>query len=64
MKKADKGSIPKLKDEHREQVLPIIIKLLLSKIIKKKGAINKKTIHTRRSIVFQFLSSLNPETEY
>jgi hypothetical protein len=51
-KKADKGTIAKLKDEHRLDILPVVIKLLLSKLIKKKGAINKKTIYTRRTIVF------------
>jgi hypothetical protein len=42
LKKQDaKGTnIPKLADGHRLEVLPIIIKLLLSKLIKKKGAIN------------------------
>lgn len=44
-------------------MLPIIIKLLLSKLIKKKGAINQKTVHVRRTIVYQFMSQLNPETE-
>jgi len=51
-KKGDKGSTQKLQDHHRMDVLPIVIKLLLSKLIKKKGAINKKTIYVRRNIVF------------
>ncbi len=65
LKKQDaKGTnIPKLADGHRLEVLPIIIKLLLSKLIKKKGAINQKTVHTRRSIVFNFMASLNPDNE-
>ena len=45
------------------EVLPIIIRLLLSKLIKKKGAINMKTVHTRRSIVYNFMANLNPEKE-
>lgn len=58
LKKQDaKGNnIPKLAEGHRLEVLPIIIKLLLSKLIKKKGAINQKTVHTRRSIVFSFMA--------
>jgi len=58
MKKQDAkaNNIPKLADSHRLEVLPIIIKLLLSKLIKKKGAINMKTIHTRRTIVYSFMS--------
>ena len=45
------------------EVLPIIIRLLLSKLVKKKGAINMKTVHTRRSIVYNFMASLNPDNE-
>jgi hypothetical protein len=30
----------------------------------KKGAINKKSLYTRRNIVYQFYSSLNPTTEF
>lgn len=45
-------------------MLPFIIKLLFSKLLRKKGAINKKTIFTRRNIVYQFLSGLDPLTEY
>ena len=63
-KAAEKANnIPKLAEGHRMDVLPIVIKLLLSKLIKKKGAINMKTVHTRRTIVYQFMSQLNPETE-
>jgi len=52
-KKVEKaGSIPKLAEQHRPDVLPIVVRLLLSKLIKKKGAINQKTVHTRRTIVY------------
>jgi hypothetical protein len=60
---AKANNIPKLAEGHRMEVLPIIIKLLLSKLIKKKGAINMKTVHTRRSIVYNFMANLDPETE-
>jgi len=46
-------------------MLPIIIKLLFSKLVKKKGAINKNnSINERRNVVYIFLSSLDPETEF
>ena len=32
--------------------------------MKKKGAINKKSIFTRRNIVYQFLSGLDPVGEF
>ena len=63
-KRSIKGAIPKLEQEDRLQVLPVIIKLLFSKLLKKKGAINKKSIHTRRNIVYAFLSGLDPQSEY
>ena len=63
-KKAIKGSIQKLAQEDRQEVLPVIIKLLFSKMLKKSGAINRKSIHTRRNIVYQFLSGLDPNTEF
>ena len=44
-------------------MLPIVIKMLLSKLISKKGAINKKSIHIRRNIVFVFMASLSTEEE-
>lgn len=59
-----KGNIPKLAAEDRLEVLPVIIKLLFSKLLKKKGVINKKNFHTRLNIVYQFLSGLDPLTEY
>ena len=36
---------------------------MISKLIKKKGAINMKTVHTRRTIVYNFMANLNPDTE-
>ncbi|CDW84473.1 small subunit processome component 20 homolog [Stylonychia lemnae] len=63
IKKSDKSAIPKLQDMHRNEILPIVIKLLLSKLLKKKGSINQKTVFTRRNIVYNFMSSLNPDTE-
>ena len=63
-KRAIKGGIPKLEQEDRLQVLPVIIKLLFSKLLKKKGSINKKSIHTRRNIVYAFLSGLDPQSEF
>ncbi len=47
-----KGNIPKLAAEDRLEVLPVIIKLLFSKLLKKKGVINKKNFHTRLNIVY------------
>lgn len=48
----------------RQELLPVIIKLLFSKLLKNKGTRNKKSIGTRRNIVYQFLSGLNPKTEF
>ena len=56
--------IPKLDEEDREAMLPVIIKLLQSKLLMKKGAINKKSLFVRRNIVYQFFSSLNPVNEF
>jgi hypothetical protein len=39
-RKDSKAIIPKLEDEDRESMLPIIMKLLQSKLLQKKGAIN------------------------
>lgn len=64
-KRSLKGAVPKLEKEDRLEVLPFIIKLLFSKLVKKKGAINKNnSISDRRNIVYIFLSSLDPETEF
>ena len=64
-KKNTKGSIPKLAPDDRLEVLPFIVKLLFSKLVKKKGAINKNnSIDDRRNIVYIFLSSLEPVTEF
>ena len=60
-----KGAVPKLEKQDRLDVLPVIIKLLFSKLVKKKGAINKNnSINDRRNIVYIFLSSLDPTTEF
>jgi Down-regulated in metastasis len=59
-----KGQIPKLEKEDRKEVLPFIVKLLFSKLLAKKGAINKKNVDTRRNIVYQFLSGFDPATEF
>jgi len=59
-----KGSIPKLIEEDRQDLLPIIIKLMFSKMLRRKGAINKKSIRTRRNIVYMFMSNLDPHTEF
>ena len=51
-KREQKTKIPRLEDEDRAEVLPLIIKLLFSKILKRSGAINKKSVKTRRNIVY------------
>ena len=56
--------IPKLDTEDREAMLPIIIKIIQSKLTMKKGVIYKKSLYTRRNIVYQFYATLNPETEF
>ena len=64
-KRSVKGAVPKLEKEDRLDMLPIIIKLLFSKLVKKSGAINKNnSISERRNIVYIFLSSLDPATEF
>ena len=64
-KRSIKGNVPKLAPEDRQELLPFIIKLLFSKLLKKKGAINKNnSIGDRRNIVYIFLSSLDPQTEF
>ena len=40
-----------------------MIRILLTKLQKKKGQINKKSIHVRRNIVYSFLSNLDPQQE-
>ena len=63
--KRQKGSIPKLEKEDRLELLPVIIKLLFSKLVKKKGSINKNSnINDRRNVVYIFLSSLDPTSEF
>lgn len=61
---AKKNAIPKLADNDRQEVLPFIIKILLSKLLKKRGKINQKNFGQRLNIVYTFLSGLNNESEY
>lgn len=63
-RKETKQAIPKLEEEDRASVLPIVIKLLQSKLQQQKGAINKKSIFSRRSLVFQFYATFDKETEF
>lgn len=63
-RKETKSVIPKLEEEDRAAMLPVIIKLLQSKLLQQKGAINRKNLHTRRNIVYQFFASLSPSTEF
>ena len=51
-RKETKSAIPKLEDEDRAQMLPIVIKLLQSKLQQQRGAINKRNLYSRRSLVF------------
>ena len=46
------------------EVLPVIIKLLFSKLLKKRGVLNKKSLQQRRNIIYQFLSGLDPANEF
>ena len=63
-KQKSKESIPRLAPEDRAAVLPVVIKLLLSKLLKKKGALNKKSFHQRLTIVYTFFAGLHPQTEF
>ncbi len=45
-------------------MLPFIVKLLFSKLLKKKGVVNKKSLMQRRIIVYQFFAGLDPITEF
>ena len=63
-KKRAKGTIPKLEKEDRLDLLPLIIKLLFSKMLKRRGSINKKSVKVRKNIVYTFLASLDVETEF
>lgn len=58
--KKEVGSIPKLADEDRPELLPLIVKLLLSKLANRK----LKQTQDRRTLIYQFLASLNPASEY
>jgi len=48
----------KLDKEHRDVVLPVIVRLLQSKLLRKRGAINKKGIDIRRNIIYSFFQQL------
>ena len=50
--KKAKESIPKLAQEDRQQLLPVIVKLLFTKLLKQKGKINQKSLQQRRVIVY------------
>jgi hypothetical protein len=63
-RKETKSTIPKLEEEDRASVLPVVIKLLQSKLQQQKGAINKKSIHARRNLVFQFYATFDKQTEF
>lgn len=51
-------------DEDRLDVLPVIVKILFSKLLKKRGVVNNKSLHQRRTFVYQFFAGLNPITEF
>ena len=55
--------IPRLEPEDREAILPLIVKLLQSKLLQKRGAINKKSLLTRRNIVYNLYATFNTESE-
>jgi hypothetical protein len=63
-RKETKATIPKLETEDRAMMLPVIIKILQSKLLQKKGAINKKSIHTRRTMIYQFYASFDKSSEF
>ena len=44
-KKKTQEGIPRLAQSDRQEVLPVIVKLLFSKLLRKHGAINQKTLH-------------------
>lgn len=63
-RKETKSVIPKLEDEDRSIILPLIVKILQSKANHKKGAINKKSIHVRRNLIYSFYATLDPSSEF
>jgi hypothetical protein len=63
-KKKEKESIPKLQKEDRADVLPVIVRLLFSKLSLQSGKGKLKQLNDRRTIIYQFYASLDPETEY
>lgn len=56
-----KFQITSLSDTERKIVLPYVIRILNTKLLKKRGKSNRKSIETRRKIVYRFLSKLTNE---
>jgi len=52
------SSNKKLQPNHRAEVVRVIIKLLQAKVLKKKGSGSKKSVGTRRNIVYSFFAGL------
>ena len=50
-----------VKKEHRPLLIPLIIRILNSKLMTKKGKAGKKSLDIKRMIVYRFLSSLSSE---
>ena len=50
-----------LTEQERKVLLPYIIRMLNSKLLKKRGKANRKSIVTRRKIVYKFLAELKNE---
>lgn len=48
-----------LSPEHRETVLPYIIRILVAKLHRKVGKSARKSLDTKRSLIYRFLSSLS-----
>ena len=48
-----------LEAQHRDHILPLLIRILLSKLFKKKGKDSKRNLHSKRNLVYQFFSSLS-----
>lgn len=50
-----------VKKEHRRVLIPLLIRILNTKLTKKKGKAANKSLDDKRTIVYRFLSSLTPE---
>ena len=48
-------------EKEKDILLPYIIRILNTKLLKKKGKANRKSLETKRTIVYRFLSSLSKE---